>query len=83
MRVAEILRRAPIDGLAEGPALAATVQTALAGGTLADDALISLAWLKYVKAIRAPVAGRRLWRSGADAEGADREGSAQRSGRRA
>ncbi|MEO7564394.1 MAG: L,D-transpeptidase family protein [Sphingomicrobium sp.] len=57
MRVAEILRRAPIDGLAEGPVLAATVQSALAAGTLDDDARISLAWLKYVRAIRAPVAG--------------------------
>ncbi len=56
-RVAEILRRAPIDGLAEGPALAARVESALAAGTLNDDALISLAWLKYVKALRAPVGG--------------------------
>ena len=56
-RVAEILKRAPIDGLAEGPVLAATVTAALAGGTLNDDALISLAWFKYVKALKAPVAG--------------------------
>ncbi|MEO6199274.1 MAG: L,D-transpeptidase family protein [Sphingomicrobium sp.] len=57
LRVVEILRRAPIDGLAEGPALAATVQSALAGGTLADDAAISLAWLRYVRALKAPVGG--------------------------
>ncbi len=56
-RVVGILKRAPIDGLAQGPALAATVETALASGTLNDDALISLAWLKYVKALRTPVGG--------------------------
>ncbi len=56
-KVAEILDRAPIDGLAEGPALAAAVRTAIAGGTLADDAAISVAWLKYVRAMRSPVSG--------------------------
>src|SRR4051812_13950061 len=50
-RVAEILDRAPIDGLNKGPALAATVRTAIAGGTLSDDAAVSLAWLKYVRAL--------------------------------
>jgi murein L,D-transpeptidase YcbB/YkuD len=56
-RVAEILDRAPIDGLSDGPALAATVRSAIAGGTLGDDAAISLAWLKYVRALKAPVSG--------------------------
>lgn len=56
-KVAEILERAPIDGLTEGPVLAAAVKTAIAGGTLADDAAISLAWLKYVRALKAPVSG--------------------------
>lgn len=56
-KVVEILERAPIDGLAEGPALAATVQSAISAGTLADDAAISLAWLKYVRALKAPVSG--------------------------
>ena len=56
-RVAEILSRAPIDGLNEGPALAATVRTAIAGGTLSDDAAVSVAWLKYVRALKAPVNG--------------------------
>jgi hypothetical protein len=56
-RVAEILDRAPIDGLNEGPALAALVRTAIAGGTLSDDATVSLAWLKYVRALKAPVNG--------------------------
>ena len=54
-RVAEILDHAPLDGLAEGPALAASVRAAIAGGTLGDDAAISLAWLKYVRALKAPV----------------------------
>ena len=56
-KVAEVLERAPIDGLPEGPALAASVRTAIAGGTLNDDAAISVAWLKYVRALKAPVAG--------------------------
>ena len=56
-KVAEILDRAPIDGSAEGPALAATVRSAIAGGTLGDDAAISIAWLKYVRALKAPVNG--------------------------
>lgn len=56
-KIAEILRRAPADGLAEGPALASAVEAAIAGGTLTDDAAISLAWVKYVRALKAPVAG--------------------------
>jgi murein L,D-transpeptidase YcbB/YkuD len=56
-KVAEILDRAPIDGLAEGPALAATVRAAIAGGTLDNDASISVAWLKYMRALKAPVNG--------------------------
>lgn len=56
-KVAEILARAPIDGLAEGPALSARVKMAIASGTLFDDAAISLAWLKYVRALKAPVSG--------------------------
>ena len=56
-KVAEILDRAPIDGLTEGPTLAAAVRAAIAGGTLGDDAAISVAWLKYVRALKAPVIG--------------------------
>jgi lipoprotein-anchoring transpeptidase ErfK/SrfK len=56
-KLAEVLDRAPIDGLAEGPALAASVRTAIAGGTLDNDAAISIAWLKYVRAMKAPVSG--------------------------
>ena len=54
-KLAEILDRAPLDGLAEGPTLATSVRSAIAGGTLGDDASISLAWLKYVRALKAPV----------------------------
>ncbi len=57
MRLVEILKRAPIDGLAEGPALASSVETALASGTAADDQTISTAWVRYVQALRKPVDG--------------------------
>ena len=56
-KLAEILDRAPIDGLSEGPTLAGSVRTAIAGGTLSDDAAISIAWLKFVRALKAPVNG--------------------------
>jgi len=56
-RIVEILKRAPIDGLAEGPALASIVEAAITSGTLEDDAKISAAWVKYAKAINAPVGG--------------------------
>lgn len=56
-KVAEILDRAPIDGLAEGPVMAAMVRAAIAGGTLENDAAISLSWLKYLRALKAPVTG--------------------------
>lgn len=56
-RLVEILKLAPIDGLAEGPVLAAGVEAAITGSTLDDDARISLAWLKYVRALKAPVDG--------------------------
>lgn len=73
-RLAEILRRAAVDGLADGPALAAAVEAALARnpvpaapaaapatGTpvagLADDKAISVAWVRYVQTLKAPVTG--------------------------
>ena len=56
-KLVEILRRAPIDGLTEGPALAASVETALASGTPADDQIISTAWVRYVQALKRPVEG--------------------------
>jgi murein L,D-transpeptidase YcbB/YkuD len=54
-RLVDILKRAPIDGLAQGPALASSVEAALASGTPADDAIISTAWVRYVQALKAPV----------------------------
>jgi L,D-transpeptidase YcbB len=50
-----ILKRAPIDGLAEGPALASSVEAAIASGTPADDQIISTAWVRYVQALKRPV----------------------------
>ena len=52
-----ILRRAAIDGLAEGPELAAGAEVALASGQLADDKILSAAWLRYVETLTAPVDG--------------------------
>jgi hypothetical protein len=52
-----ILKRAPIDGLADGPVLASSVEAALTAGTPADDQLISTAWVRYVQALRKPVGG--------------------------
>jgi murein L,D-transpeptidase YcbB/YkuD len=54
-RLVDILKRAPIDGLIQGPALASSVEAALASGTAADDAIISTAWVRYVQALKAPV----------------------------
>jgi L,D-transpeptidase YcbB len=56
-KLVDILKRAPIDGLAEGPTLASSVETALASGTPADDQIISTAWVRYVQAVERPVQG--------------------------
>ena len=56
-KLVELLNHAALDGLADGPALAASVQAALAGGTATDDQRISIAWVRYVQALRRPVAG--------------------------
>jgi murein L,D-transpeptidase YcbB/YkuD len=56
-KLVEVLKRAPIDGLADGPALAASVETALASGTPADDRIVSTAWVRYVQAVKRPVTG--------------------------
>lgn len=56
-KLVEVLKRAPIDGLADGPALAASVETALASGTPADDQIVSTAWVRYVQAVKRPVTG--------------------------
>ncbi len=59
-----ILQRAPFDGAAAGPQLAAQVQAAAAqarSGKPADiaaaDQLISAAWVQYVQALRQPTQG--------------------------
>lgn len=59
-----ILQRAPFDGLAAGPQLAAQVQAAAASarsGKPADiaaaDRIISTAWVQYVQAIKRPTTG--------------------------
>jgi murein L,D-transpeptidase YcbB/YkuD len=56
-KLAEILRNAPFDGLADGPDLAAKVEAALAAGQPAADAAVSDAWVRYVRALKAPVEG--------------------------
>jgi murein L,D-transpeptidase YcbB/YkuD len=56
-RLVDILKRSPIDGLAEGPVLAASVEAALTSGTPADDQAISTAWVRYVQALKRPVGG--------------------------
>ena len=56
-KLVDILKRAPIDGLADGPALASSVEAALASGTPADDQIISTAFVRYVQALRGPVNG--------------------------
>jgi murein L,D-transpeptidase YcbB/YkuD len=59
-----ILQRAPFDGLAEGPQLAAQVQAAAAqasSGKPADvasaDRVLSSAWVQYVEAVKKPTTG--------------------------
>jgi murein L,D-transpeptidase YcbB/YkuD len=63
-RLIAILKRANLDGLVEGPQLAAQAEAAIQaaqGGdaTLAAtaDRALSAAWVAYVRALRAPVAG--------------------------
>ena len=59
-----VLRRAPLDGLARGPQLAAEVEAALARAQTGDPAavqaaerVLSRAWIAYVQAIHAPTPG--------------------------
>ena len=56
-KLEQILKDGPIDGLAAGPALASSVEAALASGTPADDQIISTAWVRYVQALKRPVTG--------------------------
>lgn len=53
-----VLRSAPLDGLRDGPALAAGAEMALARGQLIEaDRLLSSAWVRYVQALGTPAAG--------------------------
>lgn len=59
-----ILQRAPFDGLAEGPRLAAQVQAAAARARSGDPAaaaaaerLLSTVWVRYVQTIKRPTPG--------------------------
>jgi L,D-transpeptidase YcbB len=56
-RLTVVLKRAAIDGFADGPTLASSVETALASGTPADDQIISTAWVRYVQSMKRPVQG--------------------------
>jgi murein L,D-transpeptidase YcbB/YkuD len=56
-KLVDILKHADIDGFADGPTLASSVEAALAGGTAADDQIISSAWVRYVQALGRPVQG--------------------------
>ena len=56
-KLEQILKSAPIDGFAEGPALATSIEAALASGTNTDDQIISTAWVRYVQALDRPVQG--------------------------
>ena len=51
---ANLLRNAPLDGLAEGPELAAKVEAAIAAN---DDKTVSAAWVRYVQVLKGPVPG--------------------------
>jgi len=59
-----ILQRAPFDGFADGPQLAAQVQLAVAKAQTADpsataaaERLLSTAWVRYVQALKRPTPG--------------------------
>jgi murein L,D-transpeptidase YcbB/YkuD len=49
-----LLRNADLDGLADGPQLAGTVEAAIAAN---NDKTISAAWVRFVQALKAPVKG--------------------------
>lgn len=56
-KVAETLRGARLDGLPDHDALAQLVEGAIRSGDPAGDKAISNAWVKFVRAWRAPVGG--------------------------
>jgi murein L,D-transpeptidase YcbB/YkuD len=63
-RLIEILRRAPFDGLAAGPAIAAQVNAAIAqaasgnpAAIIAAERTLSAAWVHYVQTLKRPTRG--------------------------
>jgi murein L,D-transpeptidase YcbB/YkuD len=63
-QVVAILQRAPFDGFAEGPQLAAQIQAGVAqartgdpAGTALAERTISSAWVRYVQALKRPTPG--------------------------
>jgi len=53
-----VLERAPLDGLASGPALAAQARALIArGDTAGADRLLSAAWGRYVQTLQRPPSG--------------------------
>lgn len=59
-----VLKRAPVEGLAAGPQIAAEAEAALAGANAGDpaaalraDRLLSAGWVAYVQMLQRPVAG--------------------------
>ncbi|HVM37588.1 MAG TPA: L,D-transpeptidase family protein [Sphingomicrobium sp.] len=63
-QLAGILRRAPLDGLASGPQLAAEVEAAIAraasgnpAAVAAAEQTLSAAWVMYVQAVKRPTTG--------------------------
>src|SRR4051794_21842412 len=50
-----VLERAPLDGLASGPAFAAQARALVArGDTAGADQLLSAAWVRYVQTLQRP-----------------------------
>ena len=56
-KLATLLRNAELDGLTSGPELAAAVEAAVTRGLPNDDKIVSIAWVRFVKALKAPVQG--------------------------
>ena len=56
-RLLSRLRHADLDGYPEGPRAAAAVEAAIAGAQPTDDKAISVAWVRYVRALKSPVIG--------------------------
>jgi murein L,D-transpeptidase YcbB/YkuD len=56
-KLAALLRNGELDGLADSAELAAAVDAAIARALPDDDKTISVAWVRYVRALKAPVLG--------------------------